>query len=69
MKVIEKDLNVSFPKIEVIYIAIHLLGTKLVRDQLSTNETIETVMDDKIHSAILAMLSAVEIELIFRYRK
>lgn len=63
MKVIEKALNVSFPKIEVIYIAIHLLGTKLVRDQLSTNETIETVMDDKIHSAILAMLSAVEEQL------
>lgn len=60
VKVVEKALGVSFPKIEVIYIAIHLLGTKLVSEDRSVNQEIETVMDEEVHALTLDMLEAVE---------
>lgn len=57
---VEQELNVSFPKIEIIYIAIHLMGTKLVSEDRSTNQEIETVMDESIHALTLQMLEAVD---------
>ena len=60
VKEVEKALDVTFPKIEVIYIAIHLLGTKLVSEDRSVNQEIETVMDEKIHALTKKMLEAVE---------
>lgn len=60
VKQVEKALDVSFPKIEVIYIAIHLLGTKLVSEDRSINQEIETVMDEGVHALTLKMLNAVE---------
>lgn len=60
VKEVEKVLDVTFPKIEVIYIAIHLLGTKLVSEDRSVNQEIETVMDEEIHALTKKMLEAVE---------
>lgn len=60
VKEMEKALHVTFPKIEIVYIAIHLMGTKLVNEDRSMNQEIETVMDESIHELTLQMLEAVE---------
>ncbi|MDZ7834823.1 MAG: PRD domain-containing protein [Alkalibacterium sp.] len=57
---IEQALGVSFPETEVSYIAIHLMGTKLVNEDRSANQEIETVMDESIHSLTQKMLDAVD---------
>lgn len=57
---IEETLEVDFPKVEIIYIAIHLMGTKLVTEnQLHTND-VQQIMDETIISLTENMLNAVE---------
>lgn len=56
----ERILGVTFPTVEVAYIAIHLLGTKMVSQTNMSETTIETIMDQPIQSMTTQILDALE---------
>ena len=56
----EESLDVSFPKLEIVYIAIHLLGTKLIQEEQFQEQNVEAVMEPAIISLTHKMLKAVE---------
>lgn len=57
---IENELAVTFPKIEIIYIAIHLLGTKLVNGNHFKDDDVQKIMDKSIIELTQKMLEAIE---------
>ncbi len=59
VKAVEDNFEVSFPREEVAYIAIHLLGTKMLSQ---TNEAVESVMDEEILEIVTLALERIENE-------
>lgn len=57
---VEEVFNVDFPEQEVIYIAIHLLGTKMVSQ---SNELVDHVLDEKVSNLVTSALEKIEKEL------
>lgn len=57
---VQQALDVTFPKLEIIYITIHLLGTKLIQEKPFQEQTAEEVMDPSIISLTNKMIEAVE---------
>ncbi|MCC5895469.1 MAG: transcription antiterminator [Alkalibacterium sp.] len=57
---IEQTLDVTFPKVEIIYIAIHLLGTKLIHEKQFQDQDVHQIMDASITTLTDKMLEAVE---------
>lgn len=60
VKEIENAFQVTFPEVEVAYIAVHLLGTNMLSQ---SSELIEQVMDQKILDIVSNALDKVEEEL------
>lgn len=60
---IENALNVSFPTIEIAYIAIHLLGTKLINQSNESATSFEQVIDPLILKLINQILVQLKKEL------
>lgn len=60
---IEKRLNVSFPQVEVAYIAIHLLGTKLMIEANISEKEIKTVINQEIYHLTMSILDTIETKL------
>lgn len=56
---VEHALHVEFPNIEIAYIGLHLLGTKLLT---TTNEVVEQVMDQDVVDLVKAILGKIEEE-------
>lgn len=56
----ESILNVSFPKVEVAYIAIHLLGTKMITQTNLTEKEISQVIEEEIYQLTMDALEAIE---------
>lgn len=63
VKEIEKIWQVSFPDIEIAYITIHLLGTKMINDTFATEENIENIMDENIKNLAENMIDSIDAEL------
>lgn len=57
---VEQTLDIAFPKVEIIYIAIHLLGTKLIHEEQFQDQDIQQIMDTSITILTDKMLEAVE---------
>lgn len=57
---VEKVLNVNFPPIEIAYIAIHLLGTKMVSEVNKESKDLEKVIDPTIQNLTLKILNRIE---------
>lgn len=60
---IESLLQIDFPKAEIAYIAIHLLGTKLVDPSQSHMNNVQTVVDPEIQTLIQRILRTLKEEL------
>lgn len=60
---IEQSLHVTFPEIEIAYIAIHLLGTKLIGESNNTKSQYEQVIDPMIQKLIDQILLQLKKEL------
>ncbi|MBP1969229.1 lichenan operon transcriptional antiterminator [Virgibacillus natechei] len=58
---VENTFHVAFPQAEIAYIAIHLLGTKLLSKANATDEIVEA-MDDDIYQLVMLALDKVEQE-------
>ncbi|BAD63026.1 transcriptional antiterminator of lichenan operon [Shouchella clausii KSM-K16] len=56
-------LGVSFPEMEIAYIAIHLLGTRLVAENEQANDNLKKVFDDEYYKLAKAIVEKVEREL------
>ncbi|WAA13439.1 BglG family transcription antiterminator [Fervidibacillus halotolerans] len=57
---VEKTFHIQFPTIEVAYIAIHLMGTKVVTN---TTENVKEMIDDEIYDIVRFALDQIENEL------
>ncbi|MEK3905976.1 BglG family transcription antiterminator [Oceanobacillus sp. FSL W7-1309] len=60
VKEIEEKFQVEFPQLEVAYIAIHLLGTKMLSQ---ANDAVEEVIDEDILHLVTSALNKIEQEL------
>lgn len=61
---IEEELGVTFPPTETSYIALHLLGTKiLTAADTGENQDIESLLDPVIYELVIAMLNRIELEM------
>ncbi|MFZ4450888.1 BglG family transcription antiterminator [Salibacterium aidingense] len=60
VKKVEHALQVTFPEVEIAYIAIHLLGTKMISQTNVTEERIEQLMDEKVYHLTSSILEAIE---------
>ncbi len=60
VKEIEQSLNVKFPDIEIAYIAIHLLGTKLVTDTKMAESQLKALIDHEIYRLTMKIIDTVE---------
>ncbi|WP_208560170.1 BglG family transcription antiterminator [Marinilactibacillus kalidii] len=60
---IQEVLGVRFPEIEIAYIAIHLLGTKLVNTTLLLKESTDPVVDPEIDSLVNRILQKINAEM------
>ncbi|MUK87648.1 PRD domain-containing protein [Ornithinibacillus sp. L9] len=56
---VEDKFKVTFPETEIAYIAIHLLGTKMISQ---ANESVEQVMDEEILQIVTVALEKIEKE-------
>ncbi|SDK19887.1 BglG family transcription antiterminator [Sediminibacillus albus] len=54
---VEGRLNVTFPQTEIAYIAIHLLGTKMINQ---TSVEIEQVVEDDVYQVVMTALDRIE---------
>ncbi len=63
VKEVEQIWQVSFPDIEVAYITIHLLGTKMINESLVSEKKIENIMDNNIKSLAISMVESIDDEL------
>ncbi|WP_138420345.1 BglG family transcription antiterminator [Aquibacillus sediminis] len=57
---VEEVLAIKFPKTEIAYIAIHLLGTKMIEQTNMSEEQIEEVIDDGIYQLTFAIMEKIE---------
>lgn len=60
---VEQAFMVQFPQAEIAYIAIHLLGTKMLSQTNAGEHVIEQAIDEEILSLVMAALDRVEQEL------
>lgn len=60
---VEEELQVDFPQEETAYIAIHLLGTKMLSQTNAGDKVMQQVMDEEILSIVLGALERIESEL------
>lgn len=60
---VEVAFQVTFPQDETAYIAIHLLGTKILNQSSVGEKVVEQVMDEKIIEMIMFALDKIKIEL------
>ncbi|RSL35025.1 transcription antiterminator [Salibacterium salarium] len=60
VKKVETALDVTFPEVEIAYIAIHLLGTKMISQTNVTEERIEQVLDEKVYHLTSTILERIE---------
>ncbi|MGY0692477.1 BglG family transcription antiterminator [Virgibacillus sp. FSP13] len=60
---VEHTFNVAFPQSEVAYIAIHLLGTKLLTKTNTGDKLVKQVMDEEIVHLVNLALDKIEAEL------
>lgn len=63
VEAIEESLQIAFPQTEVAYIAIHLLGTKLVTHTDMDEENLQVLMDKEIYPLTLKVLEGIESKL------
>ncbi|BAC14720.1 transcriptional antiterminator of lichenan operon [Oceanobacillus iheyensis HTE831] len=59
----EKQLHLSFPKTETTYVALHLLGTKMVGSTNIDSTDIESILDPSIYKLIMLSLEKIEEEM------
>lgn len=57
---IERQFGVAFPKMEVAYITLHLLGAKMAAENVADDETVKHLLDDDIYRLVNAALDTVE---------
>ncbi|PAF33943.1 hypothetical protein CHH69_18540, partial [Terribacillus saccharophilus] len=62
VKDVEYTFDVQFPKEEIAYIAIHLLGTKIVADS-NGNKAVKGLIEEEINQLVDYALQQVEQEL------
>src|SRR5690625_5928878 len=60
---VEEKLQVDLPQVETAYIAIHLLGTKLLSQTASGDSVVEQVLEKAIQGTISIALEQIESEL------
>lgn len=60
---VEEELQVDFPQEETAYIAIHLLGTKMLSQTNAGDKVVEQVMDEIILNIVSGALDRIESEL------
>ncbi|MFD2705526.1 BglG family transcription antiterminator [Salibacterium lacus] len=60
VKKVEHAVGVTFPEVEIAYIAMHLLGTKMISETNMTEDRIEAVMDERAYFLTSAILEEVE---------
>ncbi|WP_332634660.1 BglG family transcription antiterminator [Halalkalibacter flavus] len=60
VKQVEKSLNVKFPEAEIAYIAIHLLGTKMVTATKMGESQFKALIDNEIYHLTKKIIDAVE---------
>ncbi|MGY4689028.1 BglG family transcription antiterminator [Salibacterium sp. K-3] len=60
VKKMEQVLGVTFPDVEIAYIAMHLLGTKMISETNMTEERIESLMDERAWHLTSAILETIE---------
>ncbi|MDL4839510.1 BglG family transcription antiterminator [Aquibacillus rhizosphaerae] len=60
VKKTEQVLEVSFPRVEIAYIAIHLLGTKLVSQTNISEQEIANVMEGEVYQLTISVLETIE---------
>ncbi|SDM46924.1 BglG family transcription antiterminator [Sediminibacillus halophilus] len=63
---VEESFQVAFPQTEVAYIAIHLLGTKML---YQTGMEIDQVMEDDIYQVVMSILERIEEKLALGIRQ
>lgn len=57
---LEAKLHITFPEVEVAYIAIHLLGTKMISQTNLSDQEVEEVLDIPIYQLAHSILEAIE---------
>ncbi|WP_374563439.1 hypothetical protein [Sinobaca sp. H24] len=57
---LEAKLHIAFPEVEVAYIAIHLLGTKMISQANLSDHDVEEVLDVPIYQLGHSILEAIE---------
>ncbi|WP_099159671.1 BglG family transcription antiterminator [Virgibacillus ndiopensis] len=62
VKGVEETFHVSFPPSEIAYIAIHLLGTKMLSQSNDADEVVEQVLDDEMYQLVRIILEKIEAE-------
>lgn len=60
----EQELGVIFPPTETSYVALHLLGTKILTTaDIEKNQDIESLLDPAIYELVIAILDRIELEM------
>lgn len=57
---VEEKLQITFPEIEIAYIAIHLLGTKMVSQTNISEDGLEQVIDEEVLQLTSSILGTIE---------
>ncbi|PKR84126.1 BglG family transcription antiterminator [Heyndrickxia camelliae] len=60
---VEEAFQVTFPLYETAYIAMHLLGTKILNQSSAGKKVVEQVIDDKIIDMVMVALDKIKLEL------
>lgn len=63
VRIIEEELQIDFPKEETAYIAIHLLGTKMLTQTNAGDKVVEQVIEDEVSKIVRKALNKIETEL------
>ncbi|OZU88258.1 PTS fructose transporter subunit IIA [Virgibacillus indicus] len=56
----EDTFHVEFPQPEIAYIAIHLLGTKMLSQSNDSKEVVEQVLDEGVYQLVMNILDKIE---------
>jgi len=56
----EKKLNVTFPEVEVAYIALHLMGTKMITQNQMKVDDLKPIIDDEHFQLTMLLLQQIE---------
>ncbi|PAV31127.1 PTS fructose transporter subunit IIA [Virgibacillus profundi] len=59
---VEDTFQVKFPQAEIAYIAIHLLGTKMLSQANDSKEVVEQVLEQDIYQLVMNILAKIEAE-------